>query len=115
MFGTVFIPPNRRVNSKVHIVQPKIKIPPNRRVNIKIRFVVKPPEGPYGYNFDHFNRKQCDVLSELLDKIHDSDLDIFKFFTLYGIYSYEQKKKGWIDPLFELNSDLIQKFRIFRA
>lgn len=71
----------------------KIIIPENKRVNIKLYIIQKHPSSPFGYNFDHFTRKQCKLIGKLLDKINDNDLDIDKFFDLYGIYAYERKIK----------------------
>lgn len=83
-----------------------IVIPPNKRVNIKLSLVLPPPDEPYGFGFDHFNRKQFRVIAKLLDKIHDADLDIDKFFSLYGLYAYYKNQKHAVDLY--MDSDICQ-------
>ncbi len=52
--------------------------------------IKRPPTNPFQYGLDHFTRKQSEMIGLLLEKVHDSDLDIFKFFDFYGVFVFQR-------------------------
>ncbi len=74
-------------------------IPANKKTNVKVYIIKRPPTSPFQYGLDHFTRKQSKMIGLLLDKVSESDLDIFKFFDFYGVFAYQCSLFGVPTPL----------------
>jgi hypothetical protein len=74
-------------------------IPANKKTNVKVYIIKRPPTDPFQYGLDHFTRKQSKMIGLLLDKMSESDLDIFKFFDFYGVFAYQCSLFGPPSPL----------------
>lgn len=77
----------------------RVIIPANKKTNVKVSIIKRPPTNPFQYGLDHFTRKQSKMIGLLLDKVSESDLDIFKFFDFYGVFAYQCSLFGVPTPL----------------
>ena len=81
-----------------------ICIPPNKTVMVKI--VYPPPDHPFEYGLKHFNSKQVKLIRKMMKKVSEKDLNLQKFFHLYGIYALDRMKKS-IEISHECENDVL--------